>query len=76
VVHAVDPGLVLIGGAMTFGGHETEVGRRFLATVREEFRRRAFHVVTGTTIDYASLGGDAGFIGAAGIARAAWHRRK
>lgn len=76
VVHAVDPGAVVLGGAMTFGGHATEVGRRFLQTVREEFQRRTFNVVAHTVIDYATLGGDAGFIGAAGIARADWHRLK
>ncbi|MGE0760041.1 MAG: ROK family protein [Pirellulaceae bacterium] len=76
VVHSVDPGVVVIGGAMTFGGHQTRVGRRFLDEVRSEFQRRAFNVVGGTVIDYASLGGDAGFIGAAGIAHSAWHRER
>ena len=61
----------MLGGAMNFGGHRTQVGRQFLERVREEFCRRAFDVVAkGTLIDYASLGGDAGYIGAAGIARA------
>ena len=70
VVHAVDPGAVIIGGAMTFGGHATMVGQRFLARVREEFQTRAYHVVRdATVIDYAQLGGDAGYIGAAGLAR-------
>jgi len=76
VVHAVDPGAVVIGGAMTFGGHETNVGRSFLATVRAEFLNRCFGVVRGTRIDYATLGGDAGMIGAVGIARAAWHKKR
>jgi glucokinase len=75
VVHAVDPGLVVIGGAMTFGGDTSEIGRRFLREVRTEFTRRAFAVVAGTIIDYAALGGDAGLIGAAGIARAGCQRR-
>jgi glucokinase len=69
IVHALDPGLVVIGGAMTFGGRATKTGRAFLEAVRKEFQRRTFHVVVDTVIDYASLGGDAGFIGAAGIAR-------
>lgn len=76
IVHAVDPGLVVIGGAMTFGGSESRVGSRFLMAIREEFRKRAFDVVADTIIDYAILGGDAGYIGAAGIAREAWYRRK
>ncbi|MGD0898362.1 MAG: ROK family protein [Thermoguttaceae bacterium] len=70
LMHTVDPNGVLLGGAMTFGGHETETGRRFLARVRDEVRRRAFPVLAErTTIDFASLGGDAGYIGAAGLAR-------
>jgi glucokinase len=75
VVHAVDPGTVILGGAMNFGGHGTATGRRFLETVRSEFHRMAYHVVAdSTTIDFATLGGDAGYIGAAGLARKACHR--
>jgi glucokinase len=75
VVHAVDPAAVIIGGAMTFGGHSTETGKRFLFQVREEFQSRAYHVVQNSVaIDYASLGADAGYLGAAGIARAAFQR--
>lgn len=71
VMHTIDPDGVLIGGAMTFGGHENPLGRRFLDTVRAEVRRRAFPLLAEkTVIDFASLGGDAGYIGAAGIARA------
>lgn len=76
VVHTVDPGSVVLGGAMTFGRHATHVGRQFLETVRAEFRARCFGVVANTSIDYATLGGDAGLIGAAGMARAEWHRAK
>lgn len=69
-VHAIDPGLVLLGGAMTFGGRESEVGRRFLKGVIDEFERRTFaNVFAGTKIDFATLGGDAGYIGAAAVAR-------
>jgi glucokinase len=75
-VHAVDPGAVVIGGAMTFGGHQTNVGRRFLETVRKEFQARCYGVVANTYIDYAMLGGDAGMIGAAGIARTEWHKAR
>ncbi len=71
LVHTLDPGLVVLGGAMNFGGKESPVGRRFLERVRESFRERSFdYVANGTTIDFAVLGGDAGYIGAAGIARA------
>ena len=37
VVHTVDPGIVIVGGAMNFGGHSWAIGRKFLARVREEF---------------------------------------
>lgn len=70
VIHIINPAMVLIGGAMTFGRHDTELGRRFLARIREEVQKRAFNVpAQNTVIDYATLGGDAGFIGAAGCAR-------
>jgi glucokinase len=69
-MHSVDPQGIVIGGAMTFGERETATGRRFLARIKEEVARRAFpELVKQTTIDFASLGGDAGFIGAAGLAR-------
>jgi len=70
LMHTIDPAGVLLAGAMTFGGNETELGRRFLGRITEEVKRRAFPVLAErTTINFASLGGDAGYIGAAGIAR-------
>jgi glucokinase len=75
IVHIIDPGLVLLGGAMTFGRSETRIGREFLERVRQEFRTRTFAtLVEKVKIDYAALGGDAGFIGAAGCARRALDR--
>lgn len=70
LMHTIDPNGILIGGAMTFGGHENEIGRLFLQRTREEIQRRAYSILAEkTVIDYATLGGDAGYIGAAGIAR-------
>jgi glucokinase len=70
LIHTVDPSGVLLAGAMTFGGKQTELGRRFLARIQEEVRRRAFALLAErVVIDFALLGGDAGFIGAAGVAR-------
>ncbi len=75
-MHTIDPEAVVIGGAMTFGREEHPVGRAFLERVREEVRRRTFPVLARrTSIRYASLGGDAGSIGAAGLARLD-HRRQ
>ena len=71
-VHVIDPAMVLLGGAMTFGRNETKVGREFLRRVHQEVRARTFATLADKiTIEYASLGGDAGFIGAAGCARRA-----
>jgi len=70
LMHTIDPNGVLLGGAMTFGGNDSELGRRFLARIKEEVNRRAFALLAERiTIDFATLGGDAGYLGAAGIAR-------
>jgi glucokinase len=72
LVHTIDPESVVLGGAMTFGGGDNPLGREFLQTVRDEFNRRTFPTLKGKIIiDFASLGGDAGYLGAAGLARAA-----
>ncbi len=73
LIHTIDPEGVVLGGAMNFGGAASPLGTRFLERIREEVRRRAFPVLAEkVSIDFASLGGDAGFIGAAGVARAWW----
>ena len=70
MICTVHPAAVLLGGAMTFGGAESELGQRFLGRVREEVDRLVPPGRCKTPhIDFASLGGDAGYIGAAGIAR-------
>ncbi len=70
LVPTVDPGNVVLGGAMDFGGAECPVGKRFLDGIRSEFRERTFpNVYAGTTIRFATLGSDAGYLGAAGYAK-------
>ncbi len=70
LVHTIDPSGVLLGGAMTFGVSGSGMGQRFLESVRSEFRRRTFPILAEKTIiDWATLGADAGYLGAAGIAR-------
>lgn len=70
VMHTIDPNMVLLGGAMTFGRNTTELGRRFLQRIKDEVHTRAFPIpYERTIIDYATLGGDAGYIGSAGYAR-------
>jgi glucokinase len=76
LMHTIDPGAVILGGAMNFGGHEHAIGRRFLEQVRGVVRKHAFPIpAQRTVIDFAQLGGDAGFIGAAGIARLEQHHK-
>jgi len=70
LMHTIDPSMFLFGGAMTFGRNESPLGRRFLQAIKDEVKKRAFHVpYERTIIDFATLGGDAGYIGAAGCAR-------
>lgn len=70
LMHTIDPDMVLFGGAMTFGGGDSALGRRFLQRIKDEVKVRAFPVpYAKTKIDYATLGSDAGYIGAAGCAR-------
>jgi glucokinase len=69
LVHTIDPNGVLLGGSMTFGV-SADMGRRFLDRVRAEFRSRTFPLLAErTVIELASLGNDAGYLGAAGLAR-------
>ncbi|MFK7778160.1 MAG: ROK family protein [Gimesia sp.] len=72
IMHTIDPDMILFGGAVTFGGKDSELGQRFMNRIREEVKRRAFRVpYENTIIDFATLGSDAGYIGAAGCARLA-----
>ncbi|MEX0824924.1 MAG: ROK family protein [Pirellulaceae bacterium] len=74
LVHTIDPGLVVLGGAMDFGGPDSAVGRRFLNAILAEFESRTFgNVFAGTKIEFAKLRGDAGYLGAAGYARKEHH---
>lgn len=62
---------------MTFEVREGSLARRFLQRIREEVRRRAFPILAEkTSIEFATLGADAGFIGAAGIARVEHRKAK
>ncbi|MEL6894908.1 MAG: ROK family protein [Planctomycetota bacterium] len=74
-IHLLDPGLVVLGGAMDFGGGDDPIGQRFLNRTAEAFKRRTEqHVFEGTQLMFATLGGDAGYLGAAGFARHQHHR--
>jgi glucokinase len=64
LMHTIDPEIVLFGGGMI------AAGAPFLEDIRSDVRAMAFPVPAAKTrIEYAQLGGNAGFIGAAGCAR-------
>jgi len=69
LMHTIDPDIVLFGGGMI------AAGPTFLEDIRQHIQKMAFPTVAkGCKIEYAELGGDAGFIGAAGCAREAFGR--
>ena len=73
LIHIIDPEAVIFGGAMDFGGRETPLGLQFLDRIRSHTHARAFESLEARThIDFAQLGEYAGYIGAAGVARAAF----
>lgn len=66
IIHVLNPESVLFGGAMTFGGPDSQMGEQFLKTVRETVKAMALPIPAARTrIEFATLGNDAGFIGAA-----------
>lgn len=69
MMHTIDPDLVLFGGGMT------NAGDPLLEEIRRNIRRMAFPIPAARTrIEFARLGGEAGFVGAAGWARAVLSR--
>ena len=74
LIHTIDPDSVVLGGAMTFGGAGHPLGEAFLQKVRDTARPRLLPPLRETLrIEFAQLGGDAGYIGAAGLARLEHH---
>lgn len=70
LIHTIDPDSVVLGGAMTFGGAGSKLGEAFLKRIHDAARPRLLPPLRKTLrIDFAQLGGDAGYIGAAGLAR-------
>jgi glucokinase len=70
LIHTVDPDSVVLGGAMNFGGAGHPLGEMFIQRVRDEVRPRILSALRNVLrIEFAQLGGDAGFVGAAGLAR-------
>ncbi|MDX2038512.1 MAG: ROK family protein [Isosphaeraceae bacterium] len=64
LMHTIDPDIVLFSGGMI------AAGPKFLEQIRADILELAFPTPAARTrIEFARLGGDAGFIGAAGCAR-------
>jgi glucokinase len=69
-VHAIDPESVVLGGGMNFGGAGHPLGEKFLGVIRTEAKKRMIAALADkVSIDFAQLESDAGYIGAAGLAR-------
>lgn len=72
LAQVVDPAVVLLGGAMTFGGPDTPTGTRFIEHIRQTVRETTLaQVGKHLIVDFASLGNDAGILGAALVAKQA-----
>ena len=70
LLHTIDAACILLGGAMTFGGKKSPLGQRFLTQITHEVKTRTFPAIAeNVLIDFAILGSDAGYIGAAGLVR-------
>jgi glucokinase len=70
MMHTIDPDMIVFGGGMI------AAGETFLERIRHHVKQLAFPVPAAKTqIRYALLGGDTGFIGAAGCARLLWRSR-
>ncbi len=70
LAHIIDPAAFILGGAMNFGGSNTPLGQQFLSDVMTETRQHVFPVLgEKLVVKFAKLGGEAGFVGAAGLAR-------
>src|SRR6185437_7950087 len=70
LMHTIDPDVILFGGGMIKAGQE------FLDDIRAAILTMAFPIPAKLTkIEYADLGEDAGFIGAAGCARLAFGKK-
>jgi glucokinase len=67
LMHTIDPDIVLFSGGMIAAGPP------FLEDIRTDIRSMAFPTLSKSIrVEYAKLGSDAGFIGAAGCARMAF----
>ena len=69
LAHVLDPAVFILGGGMDFGGANSSLGQMFLKQTLAATQKLVFPVLANNLkLKFATLGGDAGFIGAAGLA--------
>ena len=74
--HTIDPDSIVIGGGVNFGGAGHPLSEEFLQRIRDETRPRLLSSLRDKLqVNFAKLGGDAGYIGAAGLARVEHHAK-
>lgn len=77
LLHVIDPQVTLLGGAMNFGGNESELGRKFRDRIHVQVTKWTFPIVAKhLTIDFARLGSSAGWVGAAGLSRVEFYKNQ
>lgn len=77
LAHLIDPAAFMLGGAVNFGGNHAPLGQKFLERVVTTTRKLVFPVLAERlVVKFAELGSEAGFVGAAGLARTEYNRRK
>ena len=75
LAHVIDPAAFILGGAMNFGGHDSPLGQEFIDRIVQQTRKSVFPVLAERlVVRFAQLGSEAGFVGAAGLARAQLRR--
>lgn len=76
IAHVIDPAAFILGGAMNFGGNHAKLGQAFLSEIIAETKKIVFPVLgERLVVKFAELGSEAGFVGAAGLARSEYNRR-
>lgn len=77
LAHLIDPAAFILGGAVNFGGNHAPLGQKFLERVVISTRKLVFPVLAERlVVKFAELGSEAGFVGAAGLARSEYNRSK
>ena len=75
VANTIDPGIVVLGGAMDFGGDSSDVGRRFIDRIVTLAKQTTLKPISeNLKVEFAELGSAAGWIGAAGLAKRLYDR--